>query len=214
MKLHRAVRSDWSDIAPQERTIFQRWAACSWGIITPGNLTTLIGAALVVGGLYELSQGRLISGTAMIIVGRLADILDGMVADYTKTKSPVGEAVDASIDKVLLILALYVFLSKHLLPLPVGIVMAAHAVYSTAVTSVASRAQVRLHPSRAGKLGALFEWVCVGLYLLADILTQQQHSTTFAHNAALVSFGVFVIAAIWSGINYARNIYYKRTMGS
>jgi len=214
MKLHRAIRSDWSNIAPQQRSILQRWAAGSRGIITPGNLITFIGAALVIGGLYELSEGRLISGASMIIIGRLADILDGMVADYTKTKSPVGEAVDASIDKILIIAALYVFLNKHLLPLPIGVVMAVHAVYSTGVTTVANRLHVHLHPSRAGKLGALFEWVCVGLYLLADILKQQQHPTTLAHDAALVSFGLFVIGAVWSSVNYARNIYYKKTMSS
>jgi phosphatidylglycerophosphate synthase len=212
MKLHRALRSDWSDIAPQQRTLWQRWAAGSHGVITPGNLITIIGAALVIGGLYEIAHNRLISGVSMVIVGRLADVLDGLVADYTKTKSPFGEGLDASIDKVLIIIALFVLLDKHLIPLPVGIAMAIHAAYSAGVTTVASQLHVKLHPSRAGKSGALFEWACVGFYLLVDILKQQQHSITIARAAALLCFGLFIVMSIWSGANYARNIYYKKTM--
>lgn len=214
MKLHRAVRSDWSDIPPQQRTIWQRWAAGSRGFITPGNIVSLIGAALVVRGLFYLGEGRLVDGIWTIIIGRFADILDGMVADYTKTKSPLGEIVDASVDKTLLVLALFVLLDKHLLPLLVGIVMAVHAVYNIVVAYIARTLKINLHPSRAGKLCAAIEWVCVGLYLLSDTLRQEQHSTTFIHGVALLSFVIFVIAAIWSSINYTRNVYYKQVMRS
>jgi phosphatidylglycerophosphate synthase len=214
MKLHRATRSDWSEVAPQQRTVLQRWAAGSRGIITPGNLISLIGAALVVRGLYEIRHAQLIGGVAILLVGRMADVLDGLVADYTKTKSPLGEAVDASVDKILILLTLYVLLDRHLLPIAVVIVMAVHAAYSIGVSSVGRHFKIVLHPSRAGKLGATLEWLCVGLYLLGDILKQQQHSTTLALGAAVISFGLFVIAAVWSSLNYTRIVYYKRAMRS
>jgi phosphatidylglycerophosphate synthase len=214
MKLHRATRSDWSQIAPQERNLWQRWAAGSHGVITPGNIVSLLGAALVVRGLFYLGNGQLVAGIWTVLLGRVADILDGMVADYTKTKSPLGEAIDASFDKTLLVLALIVLLDKHYLPLFVGIVMAVHAVYNIVVSSIARSFKINLHPSRAGKLCAGAEWLCVGLYLLVDILRQYHHDTTVAHGAALISFGLFVITAIWSSRNYTRNVYYKRVMGS
>src|SRR5580700_510193 len=155
MKLHRALRSDWSEVAPQQRTLWQRAAACSHGVITPGNFITLIGAVFVIIGLYDLAHAQLITGVALLLIGRMADILDGMVADHTKTKSPLGEAVDAATDKILTIVALYVLLDNQLIPLIVGLVMAVHAVYNILVSTVARRLHVSLHPSSTGKLSAL-----------------------------------------------------------
>ena len=212
MKLHRATRSDWSEVAPVQRNIWQRWAAGSHGVLTPGNIVSLIGVVLVVSGLYDLSHGQLIGGTAFLLIGRLADILDGLVADYTKTKSPLGEAVDATVDKILIVATLFVLIDKQLLPLLVGVIMAVHAVYAIGVSSVARKLRVHLHPSRAGKLGALFEWTCVGLYLFGDILNHLHHSTTLVRGAAFICFAAFAVTAVMSSLNYTRTAYYKRTM--
>lgn len=214
MKLHRALRSDWSEIAPQQRTLWQRCAAASRGIITPGNLITLIGALLVIRGLYDLAHGQLITGIALLLVGRMADILDGMVADYTKTKSPLGEAVDAVTDKVLTIVALYVLLDKQLLPLIIGVIMALHVLYNIIVTTVARQLHVSLHPSLTGKLSALFEWACVGLFVLIDIFKQQHHQTADVRVIAIISFVLFIATAAWSSLHYTSSVYYKQTMKS
>lgn len=212
MKLHRAIRSDWSDIPPQERSMWQRWASGSRGIITPANIISILGAILVVIGLFFLSSGQLIDGIWAIFIGRVADILDGMVADYTKTKSPLGEAIDASVDKVVIVLALFVLVDKNLLPILIGLTMGIHALYNAGVSVVARRFKISLHPSRAGKLSAVFEWGTVVFYLLGDILTQRQHSPAIGHDVGLVSFGLFVILAVWSSLNYTRSVYYKRIM--
>lgn len=214
MGLHRATRSDWSDIPPQERSFWQRTAAGSRGVITPANVISILGAALVVIGLIFLSSGQLIDGMSMIFIGRLADILDGMVADYTKTKSPLGEAIDATVDKVVIILALFVLIDKSLVPLLVGLIMGFHAIYNATVSVVARQLKVSLHPSRAGKLCAVFEWATVVFYLLGDVLRQRHDSVSIAHDAALLSFVVFIILAVWSSLNYTRGIYYKQVMRS
>ena len=212
MNLHRATRSDWSDIPPQERSFWQRLAASSHGVLTPANFVSLIGALLMVRGLLFLRDDQLIRGTVLVLVGRFADILDGIVADYTKTKSPLGEAIDATVDKILLILALYVLLDKSLIPLVVGAFMAVHAVYNIAVSTIARQLKARLHPSRAGKLSAAIEWMSVGFYLLVDILKQHHHNPNLAHAIALVSFILFVVSGTWSSINYTRHVYYKQAM--
>ena len=214
MKLHRALRSDWSEVAPQQRNIWQRTAAGSRGVITPGNIVSLIGVILVVRGLYCLAHGQLISGTATLLVGRLADILDGLVAELTKTKSPLGEGVDATVDKILIVATLYVLIDKQLLPLVVGVVMAVHAAYAIGVSTIARKLHVDLHPSRAGKLGATLEWTSVGFYLLSDILAHNLRSTSLAHAVAVICFVAFAVAAVVSSLNYTRTAYYKRTMRS
>ena len=174
----------------------------------------LFGAALVLYGLYDFYNYHLTAGVVLIFFGRIADILDGIVAEYTKTKSPLGEAIDATIDKVLIILALVILINKDLLPLFVGVVMSVHAAYMIVLAAVARFLKTSFHPSSEGKMGATFEWLCIGLYLISDILKQQHHTTTIVHWAAAVSFGLFAIAAVWSGLNYARVVYYKRVMGS
>lgn len=212
MSLHRAIRSDWSNVAPQQRNFWQRWAAGSRGIITPGNFISLIGAVLVIYGLWALTEHRLREGFELVFVGRMADILDGFVADHTKTKSPLGEAIDASTDKILVVCALIILLDHQLLPLFVGICMAIHAVYVSGVSIIARRLHVAIHPSRSGKLCGAFEWLCVGFYLLNDVLQQDHSSTSLTQAAALVCFGLFVITACLSAVHYTQNLYYKQAV--
>lgn len=212
MSLHRAIRSDWSNVAPQQRNFWQRLAAGSRGVITPGNFISLLGAILVVYGLWVLTEHHLREGFELVFVGRMADILDGFVADRTKTKSPLGEAIDASTDKILVVCALVILLDHQLLPLFVGICMAIHAAYVSSISIIARRLRVAIHPSRSGKLCGAFEWLCVGFYLLSDVLKQDQSSTTFAHDAALISFGLFVITACLSAAHYTQNLYYKQAV--
>jgi phosphatidylglycerophosphate synthase len=214
MDLHRATRSDWSNIPPQQHNLWQRLAAGSHGIMTPGNIISLLGALSVLRGLFFLSNGQLVDGIWTIFIGRLADILDGMVADYTKTKSPLGEVIDASVDKVIILIALFVLLDQHLLPWPVGLVMAGHALYNIGVSTVARALGVSLHPSQAGKLCAVFEWGAVVFYLFSDFLNQEHHSITLSHGLAVLSFCLFVIVALWSSLNYSRIVYYKQVTRS
>ncbi len=209
MKLHRALRSDWSEITPQQRNIWQRCAARSHGTITPANIVSIIGAALTIRGLVYLFNDQLTTGLIFIIIGRCADILDGIVAEYTKTKSPLGEAIDASIDKTLIIAAVITLFIKHLLPVLIITIMIIQAVYNSGVSVVAKGLNAQLHPSRTGKLSAVFEWSTVGLYLLAHIIHTSRHATII-RSLGVICFCLFVILALISSINYTRNIYYKR----
>jgi phosphatidylglycerophosphate synthase len=214
MSLHRALRSDWSEIPPQERNIWQRWAAASIGVCTPGNLVSIIGAVVVCYGLLLLYRGHLERGVIWVIVGRLADVLDGSVAEYTKTKSPLGEGVDATVDKILIILSLYVLIDKTLIPSLAGYIMLLHAIYVVAVSSLSRRFKTFIHPSRAGKLGTAFEWAAIALYVLSDILRQHHVSTNLLGSVAGITFALYIVLATWSSITYTQTLYYKRTMSS
>ena len=61
MNLHRAIRSDWSDVPTQERSFWQRLAARSHGVIAPANIISILGALLVVIGLFFLEMGSLLT---------------------------------------------------------------------------------------------------------------------------------------------------------
>lgn len=214
MNLHRATRSDWSELSPQERNLWQRLAVASSGVVTPANIVTIIGAGLVLYGLLLLYRNHLTVGIILVLLGRLADILDGMVAEATKTKSPLGEALDATIDKILIILSLWVLLDRHLLPAVVIWVMLVHAVYVIAVSYISRQLKTYLHPSLSGKLGAVFQWACVGAYLLVDILKQHSTSSTVPLYVGRLCFILFVVLAVWSSYTYTKYVYYRNEVKS
>ena len=101
MNLHRTSgKPDWEEIKLGKRTLFQRLAAVTHGVITPANAITLIGFVVLLYGLGAILERDYLLGLTLIVMGRLLDIADGLAAEATHTKSPLGELFDATIDKV------------------------------------------------------------------------------------------------------------------
>jgi phosphatidylglycerophosphate synthase len=96
-----------------------------------------------------------------VAIGRLFDLVDGWLANRTGTKSALGEAMDASVDKLTL-LPVIIFL-------PLGAVIDWWLAVSLlavnlviAVISLAARIrQYRLHPSRFGKYATAVTWLAL-----------------------------------------------------
>jgi phosphatidylglycerophosphate synthase len=214
MDLHRSLRSDWSNITPQERNIWQRLAAASYGVFTPGNVISVVGGITVIYGLYLFYKNQLIDGCGAIVIGRLCDLLDGLVAEHTKTKSPLGEFVDATVDKILIVLALFVLVNLGLIPLLVGTVLFIHACYMIGIAAVARIKRISIHPSASGKYATAFEWVCASLYILEKIVRSSNGSARYITSAAEVCFVGFILSGLWSLTNYTRYIYYKNKIKS
>lgn len=205
MKLHRSEVADWNDLSPGQLNAWQRLAVRTNGVVTPGNVISLMGALVVIYGLIVITRHHLTAGIIIVVAGRLADVLDGMAAEASHTKSPLGETVDATVDKVLIALALIVMLSEQLLPPLVGLVMLLQAGYNSAVSLIAKYRPrpIKLHPSRAGKLSAVFEWLSVGLYIwAADARGDSPHQGLLI--AAGISFGLFVALGGWASFEYTR----------
>src|SRR4051794_15939162 len=100
LDLHHASEADWKRLPAAERNSWQRLAARTQGIVTPANLISLGGAAVVFYGLYLIAHSQIVTGILTVLAGRAADIIDGYIAHRTGTKSPLGEAVDVTIDKI------------------------------------------------------------------------------------------------------------------
>src|SRR5260370_1427998 len=108
MNLHHADKPDWEKQPPDSWNVWQRLAARTQGVITPANFVSLAGVAMVITGLVLITVNSVLLGTLLVIIGRMADILDGIVAEMTHTKSPLGELIDATIDKMILLAAIVV----------------------------------------------------------------------------------------------------------
>lgn len=194
MKMHRVGKvADWVSVAPNEWNYWQRLAARSSGWCTPGNLVSLVGFGFVLAGLASLLHGQSWWGFTLVAVGRSADLLDGAVADKTGTKSPLGEAVDATFDKFELLLALIIFFIVDAIPLAA---IVAVTIVNLAIALLSMRARivrVTLHPSRIGKFATAAQWVAMTLYLLATAMGS--HFVVYIADGTLViSIGMAVVA--------------------
>jgi phosphatidylglycerophosphate synthase len=170
MNLHRSGKEgQWKSVAEEDQNIAQKIAERTNGVVTPGNTISLAGATLVASGLHDISKGNIGKGVKKLGIGRTADIIDGMAAEATGTKSPVGEAADVIIDKVETAAALPILVSADVLPKPVAGVILAQNMANTAFSAVAKRRGVELHPSKEGKLSTAGQWATIGLYGLSSV---------------------------------------------
>lgn len=207
MTLHRAERSDWGKIAPNKRSRWQHIAAKSNGVLTPGNFMSVLGGLLVSYGLYLIVNGDLVWGTLAIFFGRLGDVMDGYLADITGTKSPTGEALDAALDKTIMVFALIILTTQTLLPLGVVIVMAAHAILNSLVGVWGRIKKRKVHPSAEGKLGVGLEWLSVGLFLTAAAASGHlAWLEMICLLAAWAAFAGFVVLGVRSSLDYTEQI--------
>ncbi len=166
MRLHKTeAQADWFYVAPQDRNRWQNAAAASKGILTPGNAITAAGALLVLVGLIQLSENVTQGAILLIAFGRFADLADGFIADKTGTKSPLGEAVDASADKLLAFAAVITLLVSGLVPVLILAVIILQNVLNSLISIYGRAKSSTIHPTRSGKLAAAATWAAIVFYL-------------------------------------------------
>ncbi len=202
LNLHRVGRRpDWEQVPARSRNPWQQVAAATFGVLTPANVTSVLGATLVFIGLWRIYNDELFVGLVAITVGRVADIMDGMVAHATATKSALGEALDASIDKIVVILAIIVFIISGVVPLLAAVVIAVRNGANIVLTLLAKAQKRQIHPSRAGKLAGGLEWASLILFVGAALFAEQnlgflENATDFLAYLALamaIALGVVAI---------------------
>jgi len=165
---HTSGRPDWAAVPAARRRQWQRLAARTGGVLTPGNLITVAGFILVLIGLVCILQHTYWWGLALIATGRLGDILDGLIAEATGTKSPLGEALDATLDKAGGFVALVVFaIAGVISAFALAFLLLPHLAI-TVVSLVARRRAIALHPLRIGKLCMAASWAALLCFILAS----------------------------------------------
>lgn len=207
-RLHRAKsQPEWATVAVSRQNRWQRVASKTNGYVTPGNAATLLGLCLCLVGLMLLGQHHYWSGLVLVGIGRACDLLDGMIAEATGTKSPLGETMDATVDKIIGVVALLVFWIAGIAPAWVLVVLFLPQLVISILATRAYYQQARLHPSHLGKTSMALAWVS----LLGFSLTQAATTVSAAllavlYAAAIVSgiMGCFVIKDYLRDIRSAR----------
>ncbi len=198
MNMYRAGDApDWAATPSHKRNFWQRIAAQTNGYGTPGNVLSIGGFAMVVVGLYIVAAHSLWEGTLFVGMGRLADILDGVIAHYTGTKSPLGRAIDATLDKIGALAALAVFGTNNLMPIWVAAAILLQNIWTIAVGVYAPWRRVSLNPSREGKFAAAGFWMTIVLFVTARLLSES-HLANWQQPTSAVAY-VFAISSLALG---------------
>lgn len=209
MKLHRAKsRPDWKTVNQRARNFWQQTAASTKGVVTPGNIISVTGFMMVIAGLVAVAAERYWLGFTILALGRLGDVLDGWLAEITGTKSPLGEAVDATLDKAGTFITLVVLFTLQIVPGWILLLLMAPHLIISLITLLALRRGNRPHPSRMGKNSMALAWVAlIGFVLIAAINSSPGPLNTLIYGIAFISVVVGVMAAA----DYARLAYSSNT---
>lgn len=204
MALHRTgKRPDWAGIAQANRNAWQRLAARTNGIVTLSNVVTIIGYTIVVVGLKAIVDNHLVTGGILLAIGRLLDIADGIIAEATSTKSPVGELLDASIDKVGTVLTIIVLLITGIAPWW----LLAALLLPQFIIPVISLRRVRdnqpLHPSRMGKNSMFIAWIT----LLGMVFVAAADNPVYLVVPLYATAASAIVMSCWAAVRYARGKY-------
>lgn len=187
MNLHRTSGTpDWDTVAPAKRNTFQRVAAQTNGVVTPANAISVIGMGLVVWGLIMVIDQQFWLGLGLLAIGRLLDIVDGVVAEATQTKSPLGEIVDAGIDKIGTLLTIAALFMANVADWWLVTVLLLPQLLILGVIFYKRQKDISVHPTRPGKLSMLLVWVTIVGLLLVKALG---YMATWA-------IGVYVLAGL------------------
>jgi phosphatidylglycerophosphate synthase len=201
-QLHKGA--EWYAVPDEERTSLQRLAYRSLGLATLPNIATLVGAAVAIAGLFVFQGGAFGWGLFLVWLGRVCDLLDGFLARRTQTSSPFGEGLDASTDKLVILLAAIVLVSMAVVPVQVAAVLLLEQLCIAVLVLYARSKGITLHPIRLGKYTTFGIWIMVLLYLAAYWIGHTTAQSGAAeHIAASLMAMIVIIAGAVSAWRYA-----------
>lgn len=203
MKLHRTTgRPDWAPVPLDARNGWQRVAAATKGILTIGNIFTIIGLVLVLFGLREIIDHHYYWGGVLLTVGRLCDLADGWFADLTNTKSPLGELLDAVVDKIGTVATIVALFIAMIAPWwALAAILLPHILIAL-VIALKRQKNIRVHPSPIGKLSMAAAWIGIlGLIFIAGWQVTWPHPAVAVIDAVAAAS---VVTGFYTLIGYSR----------
>lgn len=192
--LHQAhSKADWLIIPAQQRNRWQRVAFRSNGWITPANIVSLFGFIVVLVGLVHLLEERYAAALILVVIGRLADVLDGLVAERTGTKSLKGETIDVTLDKLAILGTFIVFIVGGLAPTFLLLLLGLQHLISASIGGYVRLRRNNMHPTRLSKVVMATQWTVLAAYILLHALGTQPDSFIWLDGL----FGITLLGGLW-----------------
>jgi phosphatidylglycerophosphate synthase len=198
MDLHRSKKPDWERIDAAHYTWLQGLAASSGGLVTVGNLVTVVGFSIVLIGMNEIIDQNYWLALSALIIGRFLDVVDGWAADLTQTKSPLGELLDAGLDKVGTIMTIVILYSYRVAPWWILLALALPHICITTITFISIHLKKHLHPSTRGKISMATAWLSLLGFVSIRGAYLSRHSilSIMTYTVACISIGIGLSATI------------------
>lgn len=144
----------------------------------------------------------------LFIVMSITDYLDGLIARKTKNTSNFGKMLDPIADKLFVVLILITFISDsmllgiHLIP---AYLIIAREIFISGLREYASSDDHKkeIPVSNLGKYKTAAQMSSLFLILLADVYS----SLLLINNFGLALLWIAMIASVYSGYQYYRNIF-------
>ncbi len=185
---------------------FEKVAERTNGWVTPSNALSVAGGVATLAGLEAYKNGE--AGKCLLLAGhgRVADLLDGHIARVTNTASQKGEALDAAIDKTLMLRALMILTSRAAISGKEVTGLAIHNGLSIAGSMIAKARGKEIHPSKAGKRATALEWTGIGFGVLADteLVAQRPELQEQTEKLRKIVLWSGIIVGTISAVNYVR----------
>ena len=191
-------KPDWNYVVPEMRNGWQRMAASTHGVITPGNILTIAGAGMDVVANYAFLPGQYRLGALCLVTEGALDLLDGHAATCTGTRSPLGRAMDAGSDAARILLTTSVMTRTGILPKSATGILTTEKCLTAVPGAIAKLRNVDLTPSSEGKLTAFFQRSALVGFVLAAIVRETSQDALPEHSRFYQKLETGLTASAWA----------------
>lgn len=192
------------------REVFPTVRKVAKDVLTVPNLISVAGATLAIRGSEKINTAE---GLAECAVGRLADVLDGIVARMTGQTSNTGAALDATTDKIVMAKILYEMNKKGLAPKHVlGTVAVLNSINAaaTGIANLRSNEKAETRPTKSGKVGLAMETAALVAYAAAELADKRTDNPKPAKLLRKLGAGAFAASLPFAA--HATCTYIKRAI--
>lgn len=173
-------------------------------LLKPPTAITAASFAMVLHGSQHLDTK---TGKAEVIIGRIGDVVDGMVARKFEMSTDAGALADVTADK-LGMLAIALGTAKHdIVPKPILTAMAIKHITNATATiynSLTDKKQRSIRPPKSGKYGMAADTISLGAFMLADELEPGSPKYRFARGLGYAAFAAGMVFGAISTRRYLK----------
>lgn len=186
-------KPDWEYIDNAQHNFFQKWASKTNGIITPGNVASIMGFSLVHSGFRDLRNKNRPKALIKIFSGKLLSAVDGTISDLTGTKSPKGRVLNAVVEKCEIVeaLASSALINKEI-PFFPALVMTIQNTSNSLCETLAHRWGAEIRPTEEHRLANVAQWAAIGGFVASKHFEENDHMLASKLSRGL---GYFMIGA-------------------
>lgn len=168
------------------------------------TLLRILSIPVIVVVLLSRFNGRELTAFTVFLFATLTDMLDGFWARRRKKITTVGQLLDPTADKLLIVSVLVCLVAERTVPAWMAVIIIGREIAVTGFRAIASSRGVHIPASWLGKIKMISESVTICLLLLGDNILGRLHP--LARIGLWVTVAAALLSAAEYGIRYGRSV--------